>query len=186
MKLGFVSRCSFALFASRGISWAIVAVAFVLGLRHKLVQASLGHIWLSTHYASLASRPEGEHQSPMAQPTDKERQQKKRMEQAFASAQGAPRHRRRRSPQRSEERRRTTPTLYSQRAARRAQLAEGLKTRGNAHYSHGDDAAAAMIIRPVCEHWRDQDGAPVARRSVIKQSRRPFTEKGARLVYQGL
>ena len=78
----------------------------------------------------------------MAQPSDKERQQKKRMEQAFASAQGAP-------PPiaaafAAAERGKTAddPDPLLTTPARRAQLAEGLKTRGNAHYSHGDDAAA--------------------------------------------
>ena len=78
----------------------------------------------------------------MAQPSDKERQQKKRMEQAFASATVGP-------PPiaaafAAAERGKTAddPDPLLTTPARRAQLAEGLKTRGNAHYSHGDDAAA--------------------------------------------
>ena len=113
----------------------------------------------------------------MAQPSTKSEQQKKRMEQAFASAQGAP-------PPiaaafAAAERGKTAddddPLLTT--PARRAKLAEDLKTRGNAHYSHGDDAAAVDDYTAGLRALGDQEnktlrGALLSNRAAVHLRRK--------------
>ena len=112
----------------------------------------------------------------MAQPSGKARQQKKRMEQAFAGAQGAPPPIAAAFAAAEQGKTADDPDPLLTAPARRAKLAEDLKTRGNAHYSHGDDAAAVddytAGLRACPEDDKTLRGALLSNRAAVHLRRK--------------